>query len=92
MDARRRPAADAASWRNVAYPTGGDVVDPVFNQVCPVLLVCPLPRWPFGLLFGSPWQCLSGWIPNSFAAKKNTIDTNDLYVGEPQKILPFLNL
>ena len=42
MDARRRPAADAASWRNVAYPTGGDVADLVFNQIRPVLFVCPL--------------------------------------------------
>ena len=42
MDLRRRPAADGASWRNTAYPTGGDVVDPVFNRVCLVLSVCPL--------------------------------------------------
>ena len=41
MDARRRPVANAASWRNAAYPRVGDVVDPVFNQVCLVLLVCP---------------------------------------------------
>ena len=40
MDARRRPAAEAANWRNVAYPTGADVVDPVFNQIRLVLLVC----------------------------------------------------
>ena len=42
MDARPRPAADAASRRNVAYPTGGDVVDTVFNRIRLVLLVCPL--------------------------------------------------
>ena len=42
MDTRRRPAAEAASWRNVAYPTGADVVDPVFNQIRRVLSVCPL--------------------------------------------------
>ena len=42
MDTRRRPTADAASWRNVVYTTGSDVVDPVFNRVRLVLLVCPL--------------------------------------------------
>ena len=42
MDARRRAAADAVSRRNVAYPTGGDVVDTVFNRIRLVLSVCPL--------------------------------------------------
>ena len=42
MDMRCCPAAEAASWRNIAYPTEGDVVDPVFNRVCLVLSVCPL--------------------------------------------------
>ena len=41
MNTRRRPAAEAASWRNGTYSTGGDVVDPVFNRVRLVLLVCP---------------------------------------------------
>ena len=41
MDTRRRPAAEAAIWRSVAYPTGADVVDLVFNPIRPVLLVCP---------------------------------------------------
>ena len=41
MDMRRRPVTEAASWCNVAYPIGGDVVDPVFNRVRLMLSVCP---------------------------------------------------
>ena len=42
MDARRHPAADTAIRSNVAYPTGNDVVDTVFNRIRLVLSVCPL--------------------------------------------------
>ena len=42
METRRRPAAETASWCSVVYPTGADMVDLVFNLICPVVLVCPL--------------------------------------------------
>ena len=42
METRRRPVAEAASWRSVAYPTGADVVDLIFNLIRHMLSVCPL--------------------------------------------------
>ena len=42
METRRRPAMEAASWRSVAYHTGGNVVDMVFNLIRPVISVCLL--------------------------------------------------
>ena len=41
METSCRPVVEAASWRSVAYPIGGKIVDLVFNLIRPVLSVCP---------------------------------------------------